>query len=372
MFGGTHQRALAKANVSSDGKPVWNTVMPAGTYHRATFPGGVQTLDRAKFELAIANWKRSGGQALPINRHHWGDSDDTRVSAADKGAVGWMEDFRVGESGDLEALTAWNDDGREDITKDRRRYISPEWYWHFVDPKTGKDQGLTLAGAALLNDPFFTELDPMRAAASKNTDAPNQENVMTREELIELYGLKADATDAEIKAAAKAAATAATAAKEKAAAEGKAKLELEAKLAEEKAAREQSDKRIADLEKAQKEATEKQLAKDADALCGRLEREGRIIAAQKDDVKLDVKTYGLEAATARWLKVPAKISMREIGTGGDSQLESKESAHKKFVELVDTVQSEAKKAGSPLTVNQAYARVKAEHPDIARAAFQQN
>lgn len=358
---------VAKASASADGQPVWNEIMPAGTFHRKTFPGGVQTFDRRFFEKVIANWKRGGGQPLPIDRFHWGSSD-VEVPAEDKGAVGWMNDFRVGASGNLEALCAWNDDGREEIQKDRLRYISPEWWWHCTDPLTGEDQGPTLTNASLLNDPFFTELP--RMAASKH-----EEHIMTREELIELYSLKADATDADIKAAAKSAADAAKAAKaakESAAADSKAKLELEQKLEAEKTAREASEKRIGELEKAQKEAADKQLVKDAAALCQRLEREGRIIATQKDDVTDDVKRLGIEAATKRWEKVPAKVILRELGTGGDGGgTETKESAHKKFMELVDTAQAEAKKAGESLSVNQAFSKVKAAHPEIARVAFSQ-
>jgi phage I-like protein len=366
---------LAKAVASADGKPVWNTIMPAGTYHRRSFPNGVQTFDRAFFEKAIANWKHGGGNALPVDRFHWGDSSVKEVRAEDKKAVGWMEDFRISASGDLEALCNWNDDGREDITKDRLRYISPEWFWHYQDPLTGKDLGQVLTNASLLNDPFFTELK--RMAASHND--PNQEHVMTREELIEMYGLKTDATDADIKAAAKKAAAALTAsheaekaAKEKAEREGKAKLELEEKLAVETAAREASEKRIGELEKVQKETAAAALKKDAAALCLRLEREGRIIATQKEDVTEDVMTLGLAKATARWEKVPAKVQLRELGTGSDGGTETKESAHKKFMELVDAAQSEAKKAGEPLSVNAAYARVKASHPEVAKAAFSQN
>lgn len=187
--------AIDKAGVES---AKWNKIAVAGKFHRADFPGGALILDRAAFEQMISNWKRMGGNALPVDRHHWGDSDDVRVSAEDKIAVGWMEDLRLGESGDLEALIAWNDDGREDITKDRRRYFSPSFSPQAIDRHTGKPQGWTLYGGGLLNDPFLSELPRMAASATSSTNPKTAEKAKEDEMnklICAAFGLPEDSTD---------------------------------------------------------------------------------------------------------------------------------------------------------------------------------
>lgn len=196
--------ALDKANAI--GEPKWNRVAVPGKFYRPDFPGGSLDLDRAAFETMIANWKRMGGNALPVDRHHWGDSNDTRISAADKIAVGWMEDFRIAADGALESLIAWNDDGREDITKDRRRYVSPSFAPQAIDRRTGKSQGWTLYGAGLLNDPFLTELPRMAASAEPLNPNPAlvaKEANMPKHLLaaLALIGLTDSSTEADVTAA---------------------------------------------------------------------------------------------------------------------------------------------------------------------------
>lgn len=183
-----------------DAAPKWNKLCVAGKFYRADFPGGSLNLDRTAFEQMISNWKRMGGQALPVDRHHWGDSNDTSVSAEDKGAVGWIEDLRIGPDGDLEGLIQWNDDGREDITKDRRRYFSPTFSPTALDRRTNKQQGWTLYGGGLLNDPFLTDL-PRMAASATPTPARKDTNTMDKILLAALLGLSAEtATEDAIKA----------------------------------------------------------------------------------------------------------------------------------------------------------------------------
>ena len=55
-----------------------------------------------EFETAIANWKKIGSPSLPIDRFHWGSSNETRVTDPKaKAAVGWIDDMRVNAAGNL-------------------------------------------------------------------------------------------------------------------------------------------------------------------------------------------------------------------------------------------------------------------------------
>lgn len=320
------------AKVAAAASPVWNVIMPAGEWHRKDFPDGKLKCDRGFFEAAIANWKKIGSPGLPINRFHWGSSDDTRVTDPKaKAAVGFIEDLRINADGDLEALTAWNADGKADIEADRFRYISPEFHENWRDAATGDRQGPTLFGAALLNDPYFKTLPRL---AANEPDEGEERHVMTREELIEMYGLPKTASDADIKAAALKGAEAVKAAvdaDEKRKASEARTGTLEEELREANEAREASDKRIAALEADAKKAAEAKLKADTDALCAKLQGEGRIVASEKDDVALDVRTYGFEVAAARYAKRTPVVKLGEHGIPGDDGGEvSPEAAHKQL------------------------------------------
>lgn len=348
------------AKVASGDSPVWNVVMPAGEWHRSDW--GVIKCDRALFEAMISNWKAKGSPELPIDRHHWGSSNETRVTDAKaKAAVGWMQDFRISAAGDLEALTKWLPEGKADVEAERFKYISPEFHEAWMDAATGEPQP-TIFGASLLNDPYFLGHLPALAA---NDTPQSKEHVMTREELIKLYGLKADATDADIKAAAKAGAEARTAAvdaEEKRRAADTRKGELEAELRQAKEKAEASEKRIAALEAETKKAAEAKLKSDVAVLCAKLEGEGRIVAAEKADVEEDVRTYGLDKATERWSKRSPVVHLGERGTGGKPDA-SQADALKQFEAKV----AELEKAG--VSGVAAHRRAAKEHPALFKAAF---
>lgn len=346
-------KAIQVAKPTSS-EPVWNVIMPAGEWHRDDFPNGKEVYDRKYFEAFIANWKKIGSPGLPINRHHRGSSHDD-LPNSEKGAVGFFENFRISASGDFEALCAWNEDGREDITKDRRRYISPEWLDDAVDPQTGQPQGPTFFGGALLNDPFFKTLP--RLAAS---DSPSKENLMTREELIELYGLPKTASDADIKAAARNAAQAATAAKTAADDEVKRNAAAAARTGELEAQLKTANEKLATAATAKLEA-------DGTALAVKLETEGRITAAEKVDVIDDVKSMGIEKATTRWAKRPVIVTLEggKPGARKDGDDKDPKVAAAEFDTLVAT---EMEKSKTPYS--QASRRVGAAHPELYRKAMQ--
>lgn len=166
------KRILLRMTAAEDGAPKWQKVFVQGEFHRGDMPGGVVHATTDKFREMIANWKKGGGNGLPVDQFHWGDSNDTRIRAEDKKAKGWLEDFRIDEAGDLEALVKWNDDGRADILADRLRYFSPSFHPAWPDKSTGKTQGWTLFGGGLLNDPYLTELPKMTASITPQPATP--------------------------------------------------------------------------------------------------------------------------------------------------------------------------------------------------------
>ena len=164
-------RILLRMTAAADGSPKWQKIFVQGEFHRGDMPGGVVHATTEKFVEMIANWKKGGGNGLPVDQFHWGDSNDTRIRAEDKKAKGWLEDFRIAEDGDLEALVKWNEDGAADINADRLRYFSPSFHPAWPDKSTGKPQGWTLFGGGLLNDPYLTELPKMTASLNPQTNA---------------------------------------------------------------------------------------------------------------------------------------------------------------------------------------------------------
>jgi phage I-like protein len=356
-------QTLTKVARQASTEPVWNVLMPAGEWHRSDFPGGSINCDRAFFAAMISNWKKVGSPGLPIDRFHWGSSGDTSVRAEDKAAVGFIEDLRINSKGDLEGLTAWNADGKADIDADRFRYFSPEWHENWTDSTSGQPQGPTLFGGGLLNDPYFKSLPRLAA-----NEAPAQENLMTREQLIALYSLAATATDADITAAAKKGADALKASDElvkRTAADQKRTGDLEAELKKANDAREADGKRIAALEEQAKKATEEKLETAGKALIEKLMSEGRITAAEQPFVIEDVKAFGLEKATTRWAARPVVVAGLDGIKPGTSKAGdvSPEEAHKQL----ELKAAEIRTKGGP-DAAEAYLVAAKQNPELARQA----
>lgn len=346
------------ATVSAAGEgPVWNEIMPAGEWHRSDW--GVINVTRELLEKMIANWKAKGSPKLPIDRHHWGSSNETRVTDPKaKAAVGWLTDFRISAKDTLEGLTKWLPEGKADVDAERFQYISPEFHEAWPDAATGELEP-TLFGASLLNDPYFLgHLQPLAA-----NDSPSKENLMDRTKLIALYALAATATDAEIEAAVRAGAdakrTAAESVDKRTAAE-KRTGELELELSKEREARLAGEKRIAAIEQA---AADAKVKADGEALCAKLEREGRIAAIEKAAVLEDVKTYGLEKATARYAARAPIVNLGGPRSAGTPPTGEQGDALKQFEAKV----AELEKSGvAPVTATRRAAK---ENPELYRSAF---
>lgn len=306
---------------SAEGAPRWNRVAIPGKFYRHDFgPAGSMTFDRAAFEQMISNWKRMGGNALPVDRHHWGESNDTRIRAEDKGAVGWMEDLRIDAEGNLEALINWNDDGREDITKDRRRYFSPSVLPQSIDRRTGKPQGWTIYGGGLLNDPFLTELPRMAASAEQPTaSGPTTEHQKMPVHLLAalaLIGLTESSTEADVTAAqAKLEADRVKLAAEKdeaiklASTHGAGVEALKVSLAAEKTERIALTAKVADLEK---NATDAALNHAIDRAADKLFHAGKLSGAKTEMFKKLALGMGLAFAVEDYESRPA-VPLAERG-----------------------------------------------------------
>ena len=162
----------------------------------------------------IANFEARSGAELPI-RH---GSHDTTLAA------GWITGLTSVVDGDhvrLFATVKWTDDAAADIKGDKLRYISPEIVLNYPSKTDGNSQGMTLVGAALLNDPHIEDQPPVIAFAEavdigeviclqavaasvaasdelSEGDKLSQEDQQMREQLITILGLAPEATDDEI------------------------------------------------------------------------------------------------------------------------------------------------------------------------------
>lgn len=185
--------------VEADGTSAkWTKVFPVGvTKHRSDFgPKGI-TFSKDVLEAMISNYRAEGKPERAVNFFHRGAT--TAPGAVDeKVAAGWIQDLELRDDG-LYAQIKWTERARNYITKDELRYLSPEFTMGAISKDTGKPQGPTLLGAALLNDPFLTEL-PRVAAAEHGV------STMDRKLVCSALGLNEDASDEQINEAAKSAA----------------------------------------------------------------------------------------------------------------------------------------------------------------------
>lgn len=351
--------AVAMAKAVSDDGLVWNKLFPKGRHFRESFPGGAWDITEAAAKEFCSNWTALGAPALPVDYFHDGESVPDGQPIDRKKASGWIEKLEV-RAGELWGGFKWTDEARARIDKDEFRFLSPTWWWQFANPITGQKQGLTLVSAALLNDPFFMELPRVAASAENHAAAAaNKEgNTMNREEMIAALGLKADATDADIKAALKANTEAARAAGDKVKEAEKAQAttaSLQAQLQTSEKARAEDAKRLDALEKASKE-------REVKALCDRLVAERRIKPAQVDSVKEYASVVGVEKASDFYGKLTPDESIPAEPKGADIN-----SNHvvdgKDFAALV------AEKVKAGMSKNAAWRAVSTEHPEAYKKSI---
>jgi hypothetical protein len=155
--------------------PEWSPFLPVpGTYQHPVY--GELDFSPDAYSRIIDNFK-SGiyDQRLPVNVEHDPQS---------AGAVGWVVDLRLADSGAIEAQVEWTKRGRELIEDDRFKYVSAEIYPSWPDPVNPDTIFQDVAvGLALTTHPYFKErvLPPLVASeavltlaeAGKESDMPD-------------------------------------------------------------------------------------------------------------------------------------------------------------------------------------------------------
>lgn len=171
----------------------WVRIVPIGNFQdHHTIPHEVT----AEMVLSMAgNWKQRSTDLLIDFDHEsmWGS---TR-------AAGWSSEVEAREDGLYMRRPEWTGLGSAAIEAREYRYYSPVYFIESRD-RSGNAIGATLHSVALTNLPYFEygEIDPV--GNSKETPAPSTSTdyvAMNRDALIALYGLAANATDADIEAA---------------------------------------------------------------------------------------------------------------------------------------------------------------------------
>jgi phage I-like protein len=345
--------------------PQWNKLFPLGTFHRHDFPKGGITFDAEFLSAMVVNWTRSGRPALPIDYMHRGDSSGP-LPVEEKVASGWIEDLQLLGDG-LYGLFRWTARARGFILADELRYLSPTFAVNAMDRRTGKAQGPTLFGAALLNDPFLQDLPrvaassthPAEEATTTADEAPPRSNKMDPKKIRLALGLAEDATDEAVEARAAELTKLEAAAKEEGeklrASNGAATEKLQAAQSALTAQADEAKKlaaRVLVLEEEKAETERGGLVRD-------LLKDGRITAAQGEQVKSYAKAMGLDEARKFFASMPQVVQLGETGVSGRAD---DAEPHKKHAALV--LEAKQKFACS---ASDAARRVNREHPELAKA-----
>lgn len=350
---------------AADSTARWNQLFPLGTFYRPDFPGGAIAITKDFLATMLSNWARAGKAAKPVDFFHRGDAY-APGSTDDKVASGWIEDLELRADG-LYALIKWTDDARKLIVDDKLRYLSPTFAPDGFDRTTGKPQGPTLFGAALLNDPFLEDLPRVAAAAATPTAAkatPGAQR-MDKAKLCALLGLPVDTPDEEVEKQ-----LAAREEKLKQLSVGTDKLQLAQSEASKALSASQEALKLQAEENKQLGTRVQKLEQDKNetevkALTRKLISEGRLLPAQADSVAAYAKALGIAEATKFYSALPVAVQLGERGVQGESNdgADSPESARKKFTAAIDELMAKG------LSASEARKRVMASMPEVTKAAL---
>lgn len=331
---------------------VWCRLFPLGEWHRSDFPGGKLEITTELLQDFVANWKREGSPALPVDYHHEEQAE----------ASGWIEDLRVGVDG-LEGAIKWTDDAAALIKADKYRYLSPTWTMSYVSRTSGEKAGPWLYGAALLNDPFFHSMPRVAASsadADESTHHPNKEQHMSfMKRMAAALGLPEDTSEDAMVAACEEMKKAKASAGES---EGKLTAALTA--ANDSTAKLQA--RVAELEAKDKKHAEELFERDFEAVFAAGLAEGRTgLPAMKDTLKATAKALGLDQAK-KLIAAMGSVPLAPVGTAGrpdaDTADKSKTAAAK-----WEAIVAEKMKAGASYVDAARAANLEAR--DVVDAAF---
>jgi len=394
----------------------WQLVCRVGeTRSRSDF--GTITFSREFLESMVRNWEREGRPEKPWNYFHRGAKSDTSLRNEDKLAAGWVKDMKVDAEG-LKLLTRWTPKAKAAILAEELKFPSMEFHENGIDSKTGQPQGPTFYGCALTNNPFLTDLPPVEAehmgpsgvavakskleaaiarherhmngteptseksqmkmmeemkaalaALSSIRNASQENDMITLAQLVSIFGLSKDTTEANLEAALKAKAD--ELGTTKASLEKAQKDLADATKARELSASDEVRKlQASNTELAAKVIALEKRAKDAevDALIVELERgdgkNAHIVAAQKPQVREFAEKMGVEKAR-EFFKQFKGPSLGERGATVPDGGITPEMAMTKLQAHADEL---AKTAAFKGREADALIRAMELHPDLARAA----
>lgn len=327
-------------------EPKWQLLFPEGIErHRSDFPGGRLVFDRAALAAMATNYAAEGKPRRAVNYFHRGASE-VAAPIADKIAAGRIVDVALRDAeGDapagLYAKIKWTARAREFIANEEIDQLSPEFHPAAKSKRTGEPIGMQLLGAALLNDPYLTELPPAQLADKPNTEAPR----MDLKELAKLLGLTENASEADVRSALEKHGQLALAEKAQATALSEAAAKVTA-LTEQ----------VATLTAAQRKA-------EINAFLDARVAAGQVTAATRGDLEALGLAHGLDSIKFAE-KLPKVVNLEERGANGNPSDELKRKA------LVDSFWADhAKLTNGGLSFSDATTRLKGSQPEAFTAVF---
>lgn len=357
-------RGFAIEKPGEESGPKWNQLFPANvTKYRKDFPGGKIEFTDEVLGTFARNYAAMGKPRLALNYFHRGMSvpgDTTPIDA--KVAAGWIVDVEHRPGKGLWALMDFTKRAREYVNADEITQLSPEFALNYVNTDTGKSQGPTLLGAALLNDPFLKELP--RVAASDNPNAAYAAGAPTMKKLANALGLADDATEDQMLAAL------AEFMKKKDAPDPekeKAFADLQSQVTSLSDLHKGTAEKLAESQK-ELEAM-KQAAKDAEvkSLCDKLVAEGKVLPAQTDTLKTFILSAGAEKVEAFYAEMKPVVEMGEQGVESGPGPKTKDAAAAQ--KRLDDRIAEMRKADASLTFTDAHRLALSEMPEVGETLF---
>lgn len=344
-----------RPEIGAENEAKWCKLFPVGvTKHRGDFPKDGISFTAAFLDAMVANWVKAGRPAQHVNYDH-----------REGVAAGWIEDLARKDDG-LYASIRWTPKARGHIQSDEYRFLSPEFSVDGLDKATGKGQGPTLHGCALLNDPYLEELPRVAAANNPHAARAAGANKMDRTKLIALLKLAADATDEAIEEALSAQQTKLAEMETES-----AKLKADAKTVS-LSANEQVVKMSTDLKAASDKVVELTAAVsklEADKKANEVEtyltdlvKAKKLTPAMRDGMK-KLAMADFEGFKAAYDKAPAVIPQGELGVTGTKESISAAEAKDKLTVLAREISEKEK-----VSLSQARDLATTRHPDVARAA----
>ncbi|PAW75712.1 MAG: hypothetical protein B9S32_17365 [Verrucomicrobia bacterium Tous-C9LFEB] len=184
----------------------WFHIAPLGEFEHAS--GVRQVIDDAACDAMVSNFGKDAATpnfpGLLVDFDHFSHSSDKTSAAA-----GWITALRAesvpseisnlkseGKASGLWAQIRWSDLGETAVRGGRYRLVSPVWNrsdCEVVNGEENKVRPLRLSRVALTNDPNLKGLVPL----TNRTEA-KEETMDYKSKLLELLGLKAEATDEQI------------------------------------------------------------------------------------------------------------------------------------------------------------------------------